>query len=705
MLKLINKIPIIISLVIGITTIILLSLNYDNLSITTLFTIGTLTISLLCAFALGGIFYYIKAKEIAPTLREKAILLEDIKSLQQTKSELKDEIKSKETELASANNTIALKDEAKQWLENNQGRIEALNISIQSETEKLAKIEEKTKERQEELNKLIQDLANKNEEYVNSANNLEEKLRSIRESEKNKIDQQLALFEAKIEEYRRNISYQKQQIEENEALIINIKKDIELKTKEFIRLKEVNQRLENTQKDYEEKIDELKKELNKLESLKEIKNDISREVNILEQKKAELATEVSSLTGTKNQIIARLAQEQERCKENTDKWASLDSKIIINTTPRNTNNPPPEYTWLAEFGNQLNNYGILFDNRIIKSFHTAIKCSEISPLAVLAGISGTGKSLLPELYSAAFGINFLPVAVQPRWDSPQDMFGFYNYMDGRYKATELSRFLWQLDGYNNKNRSFNYEPINMVLLDEMNLAKVEYYFSDLLSKLETRRGLDPNNDVLRRKAEIEIECGASVLDNRHLYISPNTLFVGTMNEDESTQTLSDKVIDRSNVIRFGRPNNLESQPDKKGLISKFQNWPVLTANIWESWKNTTRNVTSQMELLGEINEKLELVGRPFAHRVWQAMKTYISLYPCSTENYARDINNAVSDQIEMKILPKLDGLELETAGFEDVKRTINHIIDTISDDNLSNAFADACDSTKNVFFKWRGVKR
>ena len=84
-------------------------------------------------------------------------------------------------------------------------------------------------------------------------------------------------------------------------------------------------------------------------------------------------------------------------------------------------------------------------------------------------------------------------------------------MDGRYKATELSRMLWQFDIHNNPQAKSKYQkslPMNLVLLDEMNLAKVEYYFSDMLSKLEVRQVLTSRRST-RRNVEVEIECGST----------------------------------------------------------------------------------------------------------------------------------------------------------------------------------------------------
>ncbi len=94
----------------------------------------------------------------------------------------------------------------------------------------------------------------------------------------------------------------------------------------------------------------------------------------------------------------------------------------------------------------------------------------------------TGKSELPQKYANYIGAQLLTLAVQPRCNSPQDLQGFYNYVEKKFKPTDLMRGLYQ---YNHD--SAMQDRIVIMLLDEMNLARVEYYFSEFLSKLETRR--------------------------------------------------------------------------------------------------------------------------------------------------------------------------------------------------------------------------
>jgi hypothetical protein len=353
---------------------------------------------------------------------------------------------------------------------------------------------------------------------------------------------------------------------------------------------------------------------------------------------------------------------------------------------------------------------LIFPQRVIHAFHTSLKTGDISPLVVLAGISGTGKSELPRHYADGMGIHFLLTAVQPRWDSPQDLFGFYNYLEKRYKATEMARALVQFDRFNQGGFEDVFEDAEIddrsdrlliVLLDEMNLARTEYYFSEFLSKLETRRMVDENQPEDRARAEIALDMG-SLLEGQkslHLYPARNVLFVGTMNEDESTQSLSDKVIDRASVLRFWRPK--KTNPE---LVGGAQPRPSngLRFENWMQWVQPMTNLGPHAgEIDGwidQINNALDRLGRPFAFRVDQAIRSYVANYPRWVPNWHK---RAMADQIEQRIFPKLRGIEPDQGEAGQALRIIGGIIDQLEDQPLKKAF-DASHVNQPTFL-FRGV--
>jgi predicted nucleic acid-binding Zn-ribbon protein len=344
--------------------------------------------------------------------------------------------------------------------------------------------------------------------------------------------------------------------------------------------------------------------------------------------------------------------------------------------------------------------GLDYPARTLRAFHTAMKVNETTQMAVLAGISGTGKSQLPRQYAAGMGIGFLQVPVQPRWDSPQDLMGFYNYIEGKYRPTDMARALWAMDGLNNADA--DPDRMMMVLLDEMNLARVEYYFSDFLSRLESRpRPSDVRDANERKDAEIELEIPNMQTPPR-IFPGYNLLFAGTMNEDESTQSLSDKVVDRANILRFAAPKKIKDG-QAEGDVEPTR---ALSQATWSNWGRSSAQVDGDSRVIQRVEQMVDLMRefqRPFGHRLGRAIMAYAANYP-DVEG-GRGIDDALADQVEMRLLPKLRGVEVDMAGPQFSKLT------TFVERDLGDAaLAEAIDESVRLSedtgqFVWRGVSR
>lgn len=346
--------------------------------------------------------------------------------------------------------------------------------------------------------------------------------------------------------------------------------------------------------------------------------------------------------------------------------------------------------------------GLSYPDRTLRAFHTAMKVNESTQMAVLAGISGTGKSQLPRQYAVGMGIGFLQVPVQPRWDSPQDLMGFYNYVEGRFRPTDMARALWSMDELNNPDGALR-DRMLMILLDEMNLARVEYYFSDFLSRLESRPAPSDVGEPARRKdAEIELEIPTPDGKVPRLFPGYNLLFAGTMNEDESTQSLSDKVVDRANVIRFAAPRQIISG----GSRGKPPATEALKRSTWEKWAKPRRSDSERDTAQKKIEEMVDIMkafGRPFGHRLGRAMLSYVDRYPL-TEGVPNIVNHALADQVEMRLLPKLRGIEVE-ARYQEIEK-LRSFVAALGDDALADAIktsSEAAEATGQ--FVWLGVSR
>ena len=395
-----------------------------------------------------------------------------------------------------------------------------------------------------------------------------------------------------------------------------------------------------------------------LQDIRKSHNEIIEENARLTGESKGLKDLIEQQKGVLEKLNAQLPTKELTKEEAAKSLESLWTPIQLNAYHKGSfAENENEIAMIAKVHQKLDEEKILYHERVIKSFHTNLKINEITPLTVLAGISGTGKSLLPLIYCEAMGINFLSLAVQPRWDSPQDLFGFYNYMEKRYVATDLARAMVEFEQYN-FNILSNYgakcagrrkDQMLLILFDEMNLARIEYYFSEFLSKLETRRVTDIGDPEKRQKAQLKIESGLQ--QDIFLFPSNNLLFVGTMNEDESTQSLSDKVMDRASILRFGKPTNLATQ--EKIVQDRPQEY-YLPHKKWLKWFNPEEPSIEICNKIENLNQIMNALGRPFGHRVGKAIKQYISNYP-QGDNH---INLALADQIEQRIIPKLRGLSV-----------------------------------------------
>jgi hypothetical protein len=331
----------------------------------------------------------------------------------------------------------------------------------------------------------------------------------------------------------------------------------------------------------------------------------------------------------------------------------------------------------------------------------------MSPLTVLAGVSGTGKSKLAQLYSRFGGIYILSIPVQPDWDSPQSLFGYFNSIEKRFNATSLLRALVSFQA--NKSKSSSKDKIYdlsdivlIVLLDEMNLAHIELYFADLLSKLEERRC--ENKDIT-----FEVDLGAGN-DKYKVILNDNVKWVGTMNEDETTKSLSDKVVDRGNIISFPRPegfvryNNTSLKPE----------YNKIKRSVWENWVNDKYSLDDKeakyyMEIVVSINNALKEVNRALGHRVWQSIENYMISHPLVKEYKDDDnrrkkaLNYAFEEALVHKVMPKLRGIDTDGTQRENCLDNIESILSSNELKTILPDFQKAMESVTGTFI-WDSAK-
>ena len=289
------------------------------------------------------------------------------------------------------------------------------------------------------------------------------------------------------------------------------------------------------------------------------------------------------------------------------------------------------------------------------NFHTAVKCND---LVILSGLSGTGKSSLVNIYAKALGLNasvdledsqMLMVPVRPSWSDDSDLLGYVDLAHMVYHAADSGfvDFLVRAQREENKNKLF------LVCFEEMNLARVEHYFSQFLSILERPAG--------QRELQLYDKQYMGKLYNAADYpyrikIGSNVKFIGTVNIDETTFSFSDKVLDRANVIELEVLNYSTKWQEKSfAAIGKTRVWSTLDYEKLIA-KEQISNAQEVRELLWDLHCALQHLSPKYGAgpRVVKSVIKYLSNLP---DEEALGFEGALDLQIAQRVLTKLRGVE------------------------------------------------
>ena len=304
----------------------------------------------------------------------------------------------------------------------------------------------------------------------------------------------------------------------------------------------------------------------------------------------------------------------------------------------------------------INSKGFVYDEKLLKNFYLSLKSK---PFVLLAGTSGTGKTRLVRLFAEAIGAygsgRYKQIAVKPDWSDSMDLFGHVN-LDNKFVPGAIVEFI--------KKAADDPDKLPYILcLDEMNLARVEYYFSDFLSIIETR---DLVEDEIVTDNLVPKICYSGDEDAEKLYsnlmIPENLYIIGTVNMDETTFPFSKKVLDRANTIEFSyvdfnlpesiSPNEAEVIEVKNDFLrSKYLKLRMDCIDKWDAVKKLNEDIT-------KINSVLEKSDSHFGYR----MRDEIIFYMLYNDEFGLlDEKEAFDNQIMQKILPRIQGSSESTA--------------------------------------------
>lgn len=304
------------------------------------------------------------------------------------------------------------------------------------------------------------------------------------------------------------------------------------------------------------------------------------------------------------------------------------------------------------------------------NIHTALKCSS---LVILSGLSGTGKSAIVDIYARALGINntgnpdenrLLFIPVRPSWNDDSDLLGYVDLVHMVYRASDSGfvDFLVRAQKEENKNKLF------IVCFDEMNLARVEHYFSQFLSLLErpaNQRELQLYDKQYSGRLYNSIE-----YPNR-IKIGDNVKFIGTVNIDESTYHFSDKVLDRANVIQLDVLNYANMWTKTKYASLGNINWTIDDYNSI-TVTNSDEDMQLVHQLLWDIHTLLHSANSKYGvgPRIVKSIEMYLWNLPKSGIGEF-SYSDGIDLQIAQRVLTKVRGPENQLGEILDEKSENN----------------------------------
>ena len=297
---------------------------------------------------------------------------------------------------------------------------------------------------------------------------------------------------------------------------------------------------------------------------------------------------------------------------------------------------------LVKIKNYINGNGYIYSYEELSNFYLSLKTK---PFVILAGISGTGKSKLVRLFAEAINAKFKSIPVKPDWNDSTELLGYKNIKD-EFVQGELYKVIDEAKD--------NLDTSYFVCLDEMNLARVEYYLSEYLSVIESRKFETDRivTDKLFSESYFENVEGNNISIPENLYI------IGTVNMDDTTFAFSRKVLDRANTIEFSEVD-LElldfSKRKEEKLVVDNSLLKTQFLNIEDALKIDRPYVEEINKKIVEINNILKPYSKHFGYRVRDEIVFYM------LENKLANLldeDMAFDYQIMQKILPTIIGSDV-----------------------------------------------
>lgn len=372
-----------------------------------------------------------------------------------------------------------------------------------------------------------------------------------------------------------------------------------------------------------------------------------------------------ALASAPDETVTSIEPESDTKEDKSQETIEQPSKAEIKGIDPFPDSPLGEADFLKCFFSHVHQSGYVYTEKDLVNFHVAMKSST---LVILSGMSGTGKSKIVSLYGESLGLpseEIRMIPVRPSWTDDTDILGYLDTTTMLYRAADTGLVDTLRAASENPNKLY------LICFDEMNLARVEHYFSQFLSVLENpvgKRFLQLYNPELEARVY-----NASEYPSR-IELGKNLLFVGTVNLDESTFHFSDKVLDRANVIRFHRCSFAELKKCSLEAPPKQEALPVVSTTTYLSFENPEKRAISltdqEIAFLSDLDALLDETKTDggIGFRILRQIDDYLKNVPAGavlTHQEAFDL------QIAQRVLTKLRGSREQLQDLLDSSRKDN----------------------------------
>ena len=393
--------------------------------------------------------------------------------------------------------------------------------------------------------------------------------------------------------------------------------------------------------------------LYRLRSTKVVPQDLVDEIARLNRELAKTTAEKDRILGMRmkqfgvENITTEVSLEGDEDKDKANGVDTSQSRFfkLTEIDEQYANYTGPKYPYdndisLAELCYMFRNYAcsklhLFYEIRVIRLFFAAFATTR---LIILQGISGTGKTSLPYAVGQFLRNPAIIASVQPSWRDRTELFGYFNEFTKRFNETEVLKKMYE---------ATMTEDVYICVLDEMNIARVEYYFAEMLSILEM-----PTRDSW----VVDLVPSGWPSDPRNIVkgrfkLPENMWYVGTANNDDSTFAISDKVYDRAIPININSKGVAFDAPDTDCLSLSYKHLEEMFADAMDKYKVSEENLRKLDTLDDYVIKHFRLA---FGNRIVKQLKEFVPAYIACGGSEIDGIDYVLCN----KILRKFESLNL-----------------------------------------------